>query len=132
MGLDGGLAHEAFGHQDGTGKPLADMEIAKFTAWRLTPVAGHRGRLAPAWFEAQGRMGPRLVAELGRLAEMHATRHTLASPVFQSTMLADVLGRWRRRLSIALQRGNARVLRACLGSHRSVGTRGSAMDLIAA
>ena len=98
------------------GKLVCDAENAKFTAWKLSPNSLVGGRLVPACLESQGRLGPRLVSELSRLAQAFVRRQSTATPVAEPALLAAVLGRWRRRLSVTLQRGNSRILRACLGS----------------
>ena len=101
------------------GKLVGDAENAKFTAWRLSPNSKVGGRLVPACLESQGRLGPRLVSELARLAQVYVRRQSTTTPIHEPALLAAVLGRWRRRLSVTLQRGNARVLRACLGTQAS-------------
>ena len=77
-------------------------------------------------------MGPNIVSELYRLAQCYVRRNTPHTPFVEATLLAAVLGRWRRRLSVALQRGNARMLRACLGHCRMAGTEVSPDEVLAA
>ena len=65
-------------------------------------------------------MGPRLSPAMFRLAQCYARRSSPNAQFVEATLLAAVLVRWRR-LSVALQRGNARILRACLGNCRMAG-----------
>ena len=74
--------------------------------------------MAPACLETQGRLGARLVGEKSRLAQVFARRHSPNTRFAEPTLLAAVLGRRRRRLSISLRRGNAR-LRARLALPRT-------------
>ena len=113
------------------GKLVGDAENAKFTAWKIAPNAQVGGRLVPACLESQGRLGPRLVRELSRLAQAFVRRHSTATPVAEPALRAAVLGRWRRRLSVTLQRGNARILRACLGACPAQSAVGAAEVLVA-
>ena len=76
------------------GRLLTDAEYAKFAAWRPTPHAQVGGMLAPVCLEPQGRLGPRLIGELSRLAQVYARRQALGTPFAEATLLAAILGRW--------------------------------------
>ena len=76
------------------------------------------GRLIPAIFESQGRMGPIFVQETQRWAQIFAKRYCEGDAQSEAKVQAAFLRRWRQRLSVSLQKGNAAILRACIGYHR--------------
>ena len=114
------------------GNFFKEAEAAKYAAWQFALDVAIGGRLILACVESQGRLGPKLVSEMYRLAQCYARRNSPGTPFVEATLLAAVLGRWRRRLSVALQCGNARILRACLGACRKVGAEVSPVAVLTA
>ena len=90
---------------------------AKFSQWGMNrPKANPLGdRLIPAGFGSQGRMGPLLRQELQIWSLIYAKRHAQGTAFSVASVQTAVLQRWRQRLSSSLQRGNAAIVRACLG-----------------
>ena len=68
--------------------------------------------------------------DLARLAQAYAKRQAPGTPFPEPTLMAAVLGWWRRRLSISMQRGNARMVRACLGACLMAGTGVGTADVL--
>ena len=99
------------------GRAVRQGEQAKYRQWGLSPKDPTRkeGRLIPAIFESQGRMGRKLVEELQRWAQKFAKRHCGEGEFEESVVQTAVFKRWRQKLSVALQKGNAAVFRACMG-----------------
>ena len=60
-------------------------------------------------------MGRKLVEELQRWAQKFAKRHCGEGEFEASVVQTAVLKRWRQKLSVTLQKGNAAVFRACMG-----------------
>ena len=75
------------------------------------------GRLTLAIFESQGRMGTLFVQETQRLAQIFAKRYCEGGAFSEARVQAAFLRRWRQRLSVSLQKGNAAIIRACIGHH---------------
>ena len=59
--------------------------------------------------------------ELQRWSQIYALRHAQGTEFSIATVQTAVLQRWRQRLSISLQRGNAAIVRAALGCQHSRG-----------
>ena len=75
------------------------------------------GRLIPAIFESQGCMGPLVVQETQRWAQIFAKRYCEGDTASEARVQAAFLRWWRQRLSVSLQKGNAAIFRACVGHH---------------
>ena len=111
-------------------------EQAKIRQWgeARAPTPAERGRFIPASFETQGRSGDRVCAYMKSLAQDYTKNQDLTYAASAGLVQAAFLRRWRTRLSCALQRGNARVILACLGSSdfEGEGCRGglSPIDLL--
>ena len=71
--------------------------------------------MIPATFEPQGRMGGKLVDELQRWAQTLAKKYCGEGELEENIVQAAVLKRWRQKLSVTLQKGNAGIFRACMG-----------------
>ena len=71
--------------------------------------------MIPAIFESQGRMGGKLVEELQRWSQKFAKKYCGEGEFEESVVQTAVLKRWRQKLSVTLQKGNAAVFRACMG-----------------
>jgi hypothetical protein len=106
-------------HVSGCGVRVAAAERRKLTEWALPKQAG--SSLAPIVAETQGRWGPRAVQALRELAAA-AAQHSKELPAAEADrgVSAAFLRRWRCRLSVALQRANAR---AVLHARGIAGTR---------
>ena len=76
------------------------------------------GRLIPAIFESQGRMGTLFVQETQRWAQIFAKRYCEGGTFSEAKVQAALLRRWRRRFSASMQKGNAAIIRACVGHHK--------------
>ena len=76
------------------------------------------GRLIPAIFESQGRRGPLFVQETQRCAQIFAKRYCEGGALSEARVHSAFLRRWRQRLGVSLQRGNAAIIRACVGHHK--------------
>ena len=72
------------------------------------------GRLILAIFESQGTL---FVQETQRRAQIFATRCCEGGAFNEARVQAAFLRRWRQRLSVSLQNGNATIIRACIGHH---------------
>ena len=68
----------------------------------------------PIALESQGRVGDLAQAELARLARMKGIL-LAASPAEANAVAKASIRRWRRWLSVALQRGNAAMVMASMG-----------------
>ena len=99
------------------GQAVRQGEQANYRQWGLSPKDPTRkeGRLIPAIFESQGRMGRKLVEELQRWAQTFAKKHCGEGEFEESVVQTAVLKRWRQKLSVTLQKGNAAVFRASMG-----------------
>jgi hypothetical protein len=95
-------------------------ENEKLRQWGLTreDLDSPEGRLIPAIFESQGRMGPVFVQETQRWAQIFAKRYCEGDAPSEAKVQAAFLRRWRQRLSVSLQKGNAAIFRACIGHHK--------------
>ena len=99
------------------GRAVRQGEQAKYRQWGLTPKDPTRkeGRMIPAIFESQGRMGGKLVEELQRWAQKFAKKYCGEGEFEESVVQTAVLKRCRQKLSVTLQKGNAAIFRACMG-----------------
>ena len=68
-----------------------------------------------AIIESQGRMGGTLVGELQRWAQTFAKKYCGEGEFEEGVVQTVVLKRWRQKLSVTLQKGNAAIFRACMG-----------------
>ena len=71
-----------------------------------------------AIFESQGRVGTLFVQETQRWAQIFAKKHCEGQALSEACVQAAFLRRWRQRLSVSLQKGNAAIIRACIGHHK--------------
>ena len=91
-------------------------ENEKLRQWGLTRdnMEAAEGRLIPAIFESQGRMGPLFVRETQRWAQTFAKNYCEGDASSEARVQAAFL----QRLSVSLQKGNAAIFRACIGHHK--------------
>ena len=80
------------------------------------------GTIAPAIFETQERMGPPFTQEPQRWAQIFAKEHCDGGPFEEALVQTAFLNRWRQRISVALQKGNAAAIRACIGCQKPRGS----------
>ena len=73
----------------------------------------------PLAFESQGRWGRSAFGELERLARMKGGLMA-GSPIEAANVATGSIARWRRLLSVVLQRGNAAMVLAALGQPQPV------------
>ena len=92
----------------------AREERRKLAEWGEQHLGHCPARMVPLAFESQGKWGARAVQELARLARLKGSL-LAASPVEAQLVVQASLRRWRRWVSVALQRGNAAMVLASLG-----------------
>ena len=63
-------------------------------------------------------MGPLFVLETQRWAQLFAKRYCKGGAFSEARVQAAFVRRWRQRLSVSLQKGNAAIFRACIGHHK--------------
>ena len=89
-------------------------ERRKKSEWKAQSLAGCPARLVPLAFESQGRAGAETAAELLRLARIRSARLADA-PDQADALIRSALVRWRKQLSVTLQRANATLALTSLG-----------------
>ena len=103
-------AHEW--HVASEGVAVAREERRKLREWGHDEILGCTAR-----FESQGRWGQSAINELERLARLKGGL-LAGSPHEAAKVAAASLARWRRWLSVVLQRGNAATVLAALGKQQ--------------
>ena len=63
-------------------------------------------------------MGPLFVLETQRWAQLFARWYCEGGALNEARVQAAFLRRWRQRLSVSLQEGNAAIFRECIGHHK--------------
>ena len=102
-------------HVARAGVTVNTAEKRKRSVWGADALSRCPARIAPLAWETQGRWGKTAVEELTRLAKIRAA--IVHEPGVEASALATAsLRRWRRRLSVTLQRGNAQAFLACSGT----------------
>ena len=96
------------------GVAVAREERQKLREWGNDEILGCTARLVPLAFESQGRWGQSAISELERLARLKGGL-LKESPHDTANVATASLARWRRWLSVVLQRGNAAMVLAALG-----------------
>ena len=97
-------AHEW--HIANVGVAAVREERRNLREWGYDEILGCTARLVPLAFESQGRWGQSAINELERLARLKGGL-LAGSPHQAANVAAASLARWRRWLSVVLQRGNA-------------------------
>ncbi len=98
------------------GVAVAREERRKRREWGAEALLGFPAVIVPAVAEAQGRWGQDAIAELRRLAKDRAIAQAPTSAVDSFSAQAATLSRWRMRLAVTLQRGNALAALAAVGA----------------
>ena len=101
------------------GVAVAREERRKFANGETTKSWDARRDSSPLAFESQGRWGRSAIAELERLARLKAGLMA-GSPMEAANVATGSLARWRRWLSVVLQRLTAAMVLAPLGQPKPV------------
>ena len=67
-------------------------------------------------------MGTLFAQETQRWAQTFAKEHCDRGPFEEAIVQTAFLKRWRQRISVALQKGNAAAIRACIGCQKPRGS----------